>query len=145
VAFITEAGVLSGRVVRPTAVRARRVIRAVSSHDRGARSRLAKPGTDPATHPTRALAYTSLTVRTEDIPDTRFMQSEDIPDSGKHALEGNGFDEGASEFILEWEKRWDEGEGRLNFAALCREFGISRQVGTCGLSDIGRLRGSLRR
>ena len=32
-------------------------------------------------------------------------------------------------FVLEWEKRWDEGEGRLNFAELCREFGISRQVG----------------
>lgn len=32
-------------------------------------------------------------------------------------------------FVLEWETRWDEGEGRLNFSALCREFGISRQVG----------------
>jgi transposase InsO family protein len=32
-------------------------------------------------------------------------------------------------FVLEWEKLWNEGEGRLNFAALCREFGISRQVG----------------
>jgi transposase InsO family protein len=32
-------------------------------------------------------------------------------------------------FVLEWERRWEEGEGRLNFAALCREFGISRQVG----------------
>ncbi|MEO8183303.1 MAG: DDE-type integrase/transposase/recombinase [Deltaproteobacteria bacterium] len=32
-------------------------------------------------------------------------------------------------FVLEWEKRWNEGEGRLNFAELCREFGISRQVG----------------
>lgn len=32
-------------------------------------------------------------------------------------------------FVLEWEKRWDEGEGQLNFAELCREFGISRQVG----------------
>ncbi len=32
-------------------------------------------------------------------------------------------------FVLEWEKRWNEGEGRLNFAQLCREFGISRQVG----------------
>jgi transposase InsO family protein len=32
-------------------------------------------------------------------------------------------------FVLEWEKRWDEGEGHLNFAELCREFGISRQVG----------------
>jgi putative transposase len=32
-------------------------------------------------------------------------------------------------FVLEWEKRWDAGEGHLNFAELCREFGISRQVG----------------
>jgi transposase-like protein len=32
-------------------------------------------------------------------------------------------------FVLEWEKRWGEGEGRLNFAELCRKFGISRQVG----------------
>lgn len=32
-------------------------------------------------------------------------------------------------FVLEWERRWDEGEGRLNFAELCREFGISRQQG----------------
>jgi len=32
-------------------------------------------------------------------------------------------------FVLEWEKRWNEGEGRLNFAALCRQFGISRQQG----------------
>jgi hypothetical protein len=46
-----------------------------------------------------------------------------------HALEGNGFDEGASEIVLEWEKQWNEGEGRLNFAALCRAFGIIRQVG----------------
>jgi hypothetical protein len=27
--------------------------------------------------------------------------------------------------VLEWEKRWEEGRGRLNFAELCREFGIS--------------------
>jgi transposase InsO family protein len=32
-------------------------------------------------------------------------------------------------FVLEWEKRWNAGEGRMNFAELCREFGISRQVG----------------
>jgi transposase InsO family protein len=32
-------------------------------------------------------------------------------------------------FVLEWEKRFCEGEGRLNFAELCREFGVSRQVG----------------
>ncbi len=32
-------------------------------------------------------------------------------------------------FLLEWEARFDAGEGRVNFAALCREFGVSRQVG----------------
>ena len=32
-------------------------------------------------------------------------------------------------FVLEWEKRWDEDEGQLNFAELCRELGISRTVG----------------
>lgn len=32
-------------------------------------------------------------------------------------------------FVLEWEARWDQGEGRCNVAALCREFGISRQQG----------------
>src|SRR6185295_14775408 len=32
-------------------------------------------------------------------------------------------------FLLEWERRWDAGEGRMNFAELCREYGVSRQVG----------------
>lgn len=32
-------------------------------------------------------------------------------------------------FVLEWERRWNDGEGDLNFAALCREFGVSRQQG----------------
>jgi len=32
-------------------------------------------------------------------------------------------------FLLEWETRWSAGEGFLNFSALCREFGVSRQVG----------------
>ena len=32
-------------------------------------------------------------------------------------------------FVLEWERRWNEGEGRVNMAALCRAFGISRQTG----------------
>ena len=31
--------------------------------------------------------------------------------------------------MLECEKRRDAGDGRTHFAALCREFGISRQVG----------------
>ena len=31
-------------------------------------------------------------------------------------------------FVLEWEKRWDAGEGRMNLSELCREFGISRET-----------------
>ncbi len=34
-----------------------------------------------------------------------------------------------TEFVLEWYRRWDEGEGRTNMAALCRAFGISRETG----------------
>lgn len=32
-------------------------------------------------------------------------------------------------FALEWEKRWDAGEGRMNMTELCREYGISRETG----------------
>lgn len=32
-------------------------------------------------------------------------------------------------FLLEWERRWNAGEGLMNFAELCREFGVSRHVG----------------
>ena len=28
-------------------------------------------------------------------------------------------------FVLEWEKRWNVGEGRLNFTEFCRELGIN--------------------
>ena len=28
--------------------------------------------------------------------------------------------------VLEWERRRNDGEGDLDFAALCREFGVSR-------------------
>src|SRR5436190_953280 len=31
-------------------------------------------------------------------------------------------------FVLEWEKRWNAGEGRTNLSELCREFGISRET-----------------
>lgn len=34
-----------------------------------------------------------------------------------------------TKFVLEWERRWDEGEGSTNVAQLCREFGISRETG----------------
>lgn len=32
-------------------------------------------------------------------------------------------------FVLEWQRRWSEGEGVTNVAQLCREFGISRETG----------------
>jgi len=31
--------------------------------------------------------------------------------------------------VLEWERRWDEGEGKVNISELCREFGITRECG----------------
>jgi transposase InsO family protein len=34
-----------------------------------------------------------------------------------------------TKFVLEWERRWNEGEGHTNVAQLCREFGISRETG----------------
>src|SRR6476646_3043282 len=34
-----------------------------------------------------------------------------------------------TKFILEWERRWHATEGRVNVAALCREFGVSRDAG----------------
>jgi transposase InsO family protein len=32
-------------------------------------------------------------------------------------------------FVLEWERRWKEGEGVVNMSELCREFGVSRECG----------------
>jgi putative transposase len=32
-------------------------------------------------------------------------------------------------FVLEWERRWEEGEGVVNISELCREFGVSRECG----------------
>jgi transposase InsO family protein len=34
-----------------------------------------------------------------------------------------------TKFLLEWERQWREGRGRVNMAALCRMFGVSRQTG----------------
>lgn len=41
--------------------------------------------------------------------------------------------------MLEWERRWDEGEGRTNVSELCREFGVSRDTAYVWL---GRYRAS---
>lgn len=40
-------------------------------------------------------------------------------------------------FVLEWERRWNEGEGTVNVSALCREYGVSRE---CGHKWIARYR-----
>ena len=32
-------------------------------------------------------------------------------------------------FVLEWERRWNEGEGRVNVSELCRVFGVTRDTG----------------
>src|SRR5579862_2384901 len=42
-------------------------------------------------------------------------------------------------FVLEWERRWNAGAGKMNFSELCREFGVSRAVGYVWL---GRYRGA---
>jgi putative transposase len=42
--------------------------------------------------------------------------------------ESNSMNE-RTKFALEWERRWNEGEGVTNVAQLCREFGISRETG----------------
>jgi transposase InsO family protein len=34
-----------------------------------------------------------------------------------------------TKFILEWERRWEATEGRVNVAELCRQFGVSRDSG----------------
>ena len=34
-----------------------------------------------------------------------------------------------TKFALEWETRWEAGEGRVNVAELCRVFGIARETG----------------
>ena len=35
-----------------------------------------------------------------------------------------------TKFVLEWERRWNESEGRaVNMAELCRMFGVTRQTG----------------
>lgn len=33
-----------------------------------------------------------------------------------------------TKFIVEWEERWQRGEGRVDVAELSRRFGISRQT-----------------
>src|SRR5438477_13175302 len=32
-------------------------------------------------------------------------------------------------FVLEWERRWNDGEGSVNVSELCRELGVSRECG----------------
>ncbi len=34
-----------------------------------------------------------------------------------------------SKFVLEWERRWNAGHGRVDVAELCRIYGVSRPTG----------------
>jgi hypothetical protein len=68
-----------------------------------------------------------------------WLESEDIPDSGEMPWKETDAMKERVKFVLEWERRWHEGEGKLNFAELCREFGISRQVGYVW---VGRYKGA---
>lgn len=34
-----------------------------------------------------------------------------------------------SKFVLEWERRWNDGQGRVDIAELCRMYGVSRPTG----------------
>jgi putative transposase len=47
-------------------------------------------------------------------------------------------------FILEWEARWEAGEGRMNLSELCREFGVSRETGHLWLRRYRAAGGDLR-
>ena len=48
-----------------------------------------------------------------------------------------------TKFLLEWERRWHEGEGRLNVSALCRQFGVSRRTGYDWIERYQRAGGDL--
>jgi hypothetical protein len=54
-----------------------------------------------------------------------WLESEGIPDSGEMPWKESDAMKERVKFVLEWERRWHEGEGKLNFAALYREFGIA--------------------
>ena len=42
------------------------------------------------------------------------------------------------EFVLEWERRWDQAQGcRVDVAELCRRFGVSRQAMHFRLINLG--------
>ncbi len=34
-----------------------------------------------------------------------------------------------TKFVLEWERRWNAGQGRVDVAELCRIYGVSRPTG----------------
>jgi len=49
--------------------------------------------------------------------------------SSPDALESVGCVKERTKFVLKWEERFSENEGRVNISELCRMFGISRQTG----------------
>jgi putative transposase len=52
-----------------------------------------------------------------------------MPDSGSMPWKETDAMKERVKLVLEWERRWDAGEGDVNVAELCREFGISRETG----------------
>ena len=71
---------------------------------------------------------TFLTDPSEDLPDTHGRESKDLPDTGLMPWKETDVQKERVKFVLEWERRWDAGEGLLNFSQLCREFGVSRDT-----------------
>lgn len=77
--------------------------------------------------------------RAEGIPDIRFVQCQDIPDSGSHAGEGDGFDEGASEAHAPMGQAMESRRGATHPSRSCAQSsGSVGRSATCGCADIGR-------
>ena len=71
---------------------------------------------------------TSLTELPTEIPDRSLGLPREIPDTrGMPWNQTDPMKERVS-FILEWERRWKAGKGRLNLAELSRQFGVSRET-----------------
>jgi len=62
----------------------------------------------------------------EDIPDTPPNEKEEVR---RVPWKETSQVKERVKFVLEWERQWNEGEGRVNMTALCRAFGISRDTG----------------
>jgi hypothetical protein len=63
--------------------------------------------------------------------------SEDIPYTQEMPWQTTDAMKERVKFVSEWEKRWQVGEGRLNFAELCRESESAVQSAMSGCAAIG--------